>query len=113
MSAITTHILDISRGCPARDVIVLLERQTTTDWELVGAERTNDDGRVDDLLDPKAPLQTGNYRLTFDAETYFAEQLIESFYSQITVTFVVSDTNQHYHVPLLLSPFGYSTYRGS
>lgn len=114
MSAITTHILDVSAGVPARGVAVILERQLApTDWEIVGTDKTNDDGRVTDLLDSKVPLQTGNYRLTFDAETYFAEQLRESFYSEITVTFVVSDTNQHYHVPLLLSPFGYSTYRGS
>ncbi len=114
MSAITTHILDISAGVPARGVIVILERQMPpTDWEIVGSGETNNDGRISDLLDSKAPLDTGNYRLTFDTETYFAERLIENFYPQITVTFTVNDPTQHYHVPLLLSPFGYSTYRGS
>jgi len=113
MSVITTHILDVSKGCPARSVPVMLERQTTTGWEIVGKGATDDNGRLCDLLDSEAILQTGNYRLTFDTETYFAQQQIENFYPQVTVAFVVRDAAQHYHVPLLLSPFGYSTYRGS
>ncbi len=113
MSAITTHILDVSAGCPARSVPVTLERQTTTDWEIVGKGATDEDGRLRDLLDSEAILQAGNYRLTFDTETYFANQQIEGFYPQVTVAFTVRDAAQHYHIPLLLSPFGYSTYRGS
>ncbi len=113
MSAITTHILDVSKGCPARDVPVTLERQTTTGWEIIGEGATDEDGRLRDLLGSKAILQTGNYRLTFDTETYFAKQQIEGFYPQVTVAFTVNDAAHHYHVPLLLSPFGYSTYRGS
>ncbi len=113
MSAITTHILDVSSGTPARGVPVILERQTSSDWEIVGKGATDDDGRLRDLLDAEAILQTGYYRLTFDTETYFAGQHIEGFYPQVTVAFTVRDAAQHYHVPLLLSPFGYSTYRGS
>jgi len=113
MSAITTHILDVSKGCPARGVPVTLEQQTKTGWEIVGKGATDEDGRLRDLLDSKAILQTGNYRLAFDTETYFAKQQIEGFYPQVTVAFTVRDAAQHYHVPLLLSPFGYSTYRGS
>ena len=113
MSAITTHILDVSKGCPARGVPVMLERQKTTGWEIVGKGATDEDGRLRDLLDSKMILQTGNYRLTFDTETYFAQQQIEGFYPQVIVAFIVRDAAQHYHVPLLLSPFGYSTYRGS
>ncbi len=113
MSAITTHILDVSAGCPAHSVPVTLERQTTTDWEIVGKGATDEDGRLRDLLDSEAILEAGNYRLTFDTETYFANQQIEGFYPQVTVAFTVRDAQQHYHVPLLLSPFGYSTYRGS
>jgi len=113
MSAITTHILDVSSGSPARGVSVTLERQTLSDWELIGKGVTDDDGRLRDLLDLEAILQTGNYRLTFDTETYFTQQQIEGFYPQVTVAFTVRDAAQHYHVPLLLSPFGYSTYRGS
>ncbi|HEY0658669.1 MAG TPA: hydroxyisourate hydrolase [Pyrinomonadaceae bacterium] len=113
MSAITTHILDVSKGCPARGVPVALERQTGAGWEIIGKGATDEDGRSRDLLDAEAILQAGNYRLTFDTETYFAQQQIKGFYPQVTVVFVVRDATQHYHVPLLLSPFGYSTYRGS
>ncbi len=113
MSAITTHILDISAGVPAIGVPVKLERETAEGWEVIGNGTTDDDGRLSNLLGSKAILQTGNYRLTFDTETYFAIQQIEGFYPQVTVAFTVRDAAQHYHVPLLLNPFGYSTYRGS
>lgn len=112
MSAITTHILDISSGSPARGVAVTLERHTETNWEIIGKGTTDEDGRVRDLLDPSAILQPGNYRLTFDTGNYFFDRQIDSFYPHVTVAFTVFDSS-HYHVPLLLSPFGYSTYRGS
>jgi 5-hydroxyisourate hydrolase len=113
MSAITTHILDVSAGVPARGVPVTLERQTETGWEIIGKGETDEDGRLKDLLDLDAGLQTGNYRLTFDTGAYFQKQQIEGFYPQVTVAFIIRNATQHYHVPLLLSPFGYSTYRGS
>lgn len=113
MSAITTHILDVSTGLPARGVSVKLERQTSADWEVVGTGVTDEDGRLRDLLDSDAILQTGNYRLTFDTGNYFFDRQVDSFYPQVTVTFTVFSSREHYHVPLLLSPFGYSTYRGS
>jgi 5-hydroxyisourate hydrolase len=114
MSAVTTHILDVSTGFPARGVPVILERQTEdTVWEVIGSGVTDEDGRVRDLLDSGAILQTGNYRLTFDTGAYFQKQQIEGFYPQVTVAFIVRSAAQHYHVPLLLSPFGFSTYRGS
>ncbi len=113
MSAITTHILDVSKGCPARGVPVMLEQQTATGWEIVGKGATDEDGRLRDLLNSEVILQTGNYRLTFDTGNYFSQQKIKSFYPQVTVAFAVRDAAQHYHVPLLLSPFSYSTYRGS
>ena len=113
MSAITTHILDVSAGSPARGVLVTLEIQTSADWEVIGKGVTDDDGRLRNLLASEANLSPGNYRLTFDTGNYFAQQQIEGFYPQVTVAFAVRDAAQHYHVPLLLSPFGYSTYRGS
>ncbi|HSK73931.1 MAG TPA: hydroxyisourate hydrolase [Pyrinomonadaceae bacterium] len=113
MSAVTTHILDVSTGFPARGVPVVLERQNSAGWEIIGKGKTDDDGRLRDLLDSDARLQAGNYRLTFDTESYFRQRQIEGFYPQVTVAFIVRDAAQHYHVPLLLSPFGYSTYRGS
>ena len=113
MSAITTHILDVSRGVTARGVPVVLERETSSGWEIIGKGATDEDGRLRDLLDASAILKAGNYRLTFDTKMYFAGQQIESFYPQVVVAFTVQDAAQHYHLPLLLSPFGYSTYRGS
>ena len=113
MSAITTHILDVSTGSPARGVSVTLEQQTTTGWETVGKGATDEDGRLRELLDSEAILQMGNYRLIFDTGNYFAQQQIEGFYPQVTVAFTVRNADQHYHIPLLLSAFGYSTYRGS
>lgn len=114
MSAITTHVLDISSGSPARGVPVVLEQETLAAvWEHIGKGTTDDDGRLRDLLAPDASLTPGNYRLTFDTGTYFAQQRIEGFYPQVIVAFNVRDASAHYHVPLLLSPFGYSTYRGS
>lgn len=113
MSAITTHILDVSAGVPAHGVPVVLERQTGTHWETVGEGVTDADGRARDLLAPDAGLLAGDYRLVFDTETYFARRQIEGFYPRVAVEFTVRDADSHYHVPLLLSPFGYSTYRGS
>lgn len=113
MNAITTHILDISTGFPARGVPVILERQISDGWKVIGKGETDEDGRLRNLMDSGAGLQEGNYRLTFDTGSYFASQKREGFYPQVVVTFTVRDARQHYHVPLLLSPFGYSTYRGS
>ncbi|MGC2238264.1 MAG: hydroxyisourate hydrolase [Pyrinomonadaceae bacterium] len=113
MSAITTHILDVSTGFPARGVSVTLEWQADDNWEIVGKGATDNDGRLRDLLASDADFRAGNYRLTFDTETYFANQKIEGFYPSVTIVFNVREAAQHYHVPLLLSPFGYSTYRGS
>jgi 5-hydroxyisourate hydrolase len=113
MSAITTHILDVSQGRPARGVRVALEFRDADGWRAVGAGVTDADGRARDLLAPDAAFSAGEYRLTFDTGAYFAEHRTASFYPQVTVCFTVRDAAQHYHVPLLLSPFGYSTYRGS
>ncbi len=111
MSAITTHILDLSRGRPAAGVEVRLEAEREERWEVLGAGTTDPDGRAGSLLD--RPLSRGRYRLTVETEPYFAAQGRETFYPRVQVTFEVRDAGQHYHVPLLLSPFGYSTYRGS
>lgn len=112
MSQITTHILDVSAGVPARGVAVTLERQTSEGWKVIGEGVTDDDGRLRDLLASDAVLQIGNYRLNFDTGNYFSAKKIDSFYPFVTIAFTVFDSS-HYHVPLLLSPFGYSTYRGS
>jgi 5-hydroxyisourate hydrolase len=114
MSAITTHILDISQGRPAQDVPVRLEIQGTDgSWLMLGKGVTDMDGRLKDLLPDDFNLQPGIYRLSFDTAAYFEIQNLRSFYPHVVVVFIVENTQQHYHVPLLLSPFGYSTYRGS
>ena len=113
MSAITTHILDTSRGRPAGGVRVVLEIRGFEDWEILGQGRTDDDGRLKDLLPDTADLRAGAYRLTFHTADYFVAQGVESFFPEVVITFLVADAAAHYHVPLLLSPFGYSTYRGS
>jgi 5-hydroxyisourate hydrolase len=114
MSAITTHVLDTSQGRPASGVAVTLEIQTTEGaWRLVGQGATDTDGRLQSLLADDATPATGTYRLTFDTGAYFRAHQREGFYPHVSIVFDVRDAAQHYHVPLLLNPFGYSTYRGS
>ena len=111
---ITTHVLDTSLGKPAANVGVTLEQLDSYGaGHVIGQSRTNADGRARDLIAEGEPLEAGRYRLTFDVGAYFTETRRESFYPVVTVTFEVGDATQHFHVPLLLSPFGYSTYRGS
>ena len=110
-SAITTHVLDTSIGGPAVNVAARLERITETETVKVGMSATNADGRITDLLD--GPLDLGRYRLTFDTASYFAERGVPCFFPEVAILFEVKDTAQHHHVPLLLSQFAYSTYRGS
>ena len=113
-SPITSHVLDTARGRPADGIAVVLEYwQDGTDWKVLGRSRTDDDGRVTDLLPPTHQLQKGIYRLMFDTGTYLHNCETPYFYPCVPVMFEVREPKQHYHVPLLLSPFGYATYRGS
>ncbi len=111
-SPITTHVLDTARGCPAAGVPVCLERQVGDSFDVVGRGVTNGDGRVADLL-PPGTLTAGVYRITFQTGAYYESLAAQGFYPYAQIVFVVRDVSQHYHVPLLLSPYGYSTYRGS
>ncbi|HMF55385.1 MAG TPA: hydroxyisourate hydrolase [Pyrinomonadaceae bacterium] len=115
MSTITTHILDISRGRPASSVQVSLEMQNNADgsWRALSEAWTDEDGRVKVFILPGTNLDVGIYRLIFDVGAYFSALGIKCFYPQVSVAFKIEDAAQHYHIPLLLSPFGYSTYRGS
>ena len=113
MSPITTHVLDIAKGSPAENVPIQLESWINSEWQLLGRGSTNADGRLTNLLEPGS-LAKGNYRISFDSEKYFISQNIQSFfYRVVRIEFEILNPEQHYHVPLLLSPFGYSTYRGS
>jgi 5-hydroxyisourate hydrolase len=106
---ITTHVLDTSRGRPAGGIPVRLEVQAGHGWRELGSGATDGDGR---LRDPGwGPIEQGTYRLTFDTSGYYREQ--GSFYPEVAIVFWVDDPAQHYHLPLLLSPFAYTTYRGS
>ena len=111
MSYITTHVLDTSTGRPAAGVGVRLERRVADDWRDVGRGETDADGRLRSLA-PAAP-EPGVYRLTFDTGRYFDAQGGRGFYPFVTIVFETAPGQEHYHVPLLLNPYGYSTYRGS
>jgi 5-hydroxyisourate hydrolase len=103
MAGITTHILDTSKGSPASGVPVSLEVERAGGWETVGRGITDADGRLRTLTEGKA-LEKATYRLRFETGGFFPE---------VTITFRVDTPGEHYHVPLLLSPYGYTTYRGS
>lgn len=111
-SPITTHVLDVSLGRPAAGVPVTLARASSLGFTEIGRGTTNEDGRVTDLLAP-GTLVAGTYRISFDLLPYFAKDGRGSFYPHVDIVFTVAAPGEHYHVPLLLSPFGYSTYRGS
>jgi 5-hydroxyisourate hydrolase len=109
---LSTHVLDTARGLPAVGVPIRLEAATDTGWRLLTVSRTDDDGRARDSL--SAAAAPGLYRLKFDTAAYFTDQGVkEFFYPEVVVCFAVIDPGARYHVPLLLSPFAYSTYRGS
>lgn len=113
-SPITTHVLDLATGRPASGVVVTLARIEADDRARPLASGTTDlDGRIRDLLPPGHALDPGTYRLRFATRDYFAAQGVQSFHPTVAIDFAVDDPGGHYHVPLLLSPFGYSTYRGS
>lgn len=112
MKSISTHVLDISRGKPAAGVPVTIERKEDGGFTRVRAGETDADGRIKDLV-AEGELTEGTYRVTFDTGAYFAAAGVEGFYPEASVVFVVRDASAHYHVPLLLSPYGFSTYRGS
>ncbi|HEV2749147.1 MAG TPA: hydroxyisourate hydrolase [Gemmatimonadales bacterium] len=112
MTGITTHVLDTARGRPAADIAVSLSRRAGEAWTELAAARTDASGRVANLLPEGLKNPTGTYRLRFDTGTYFKAQGVASFHPFIEIVFDLRDT-EHYHVPLLVSPFGYTTYRGS
>jgi 5-hydroxyisourate hydrolase len=113
MSRISTHILDLMHGRPANDVPVKLERQQASgSWQSISSARTDRDGRCSQLLEQEE-LSPGVYRLSFDTRTYFDAHKLNGLYPVVEVTFYVRDGESHFHIPLLLSANGYTTYRGS
>ena len=112
MSRITTHVLDTSLGKPVPGVPVSLLVRDATGFRELAQGVTDSDGRLRELL-PSHPLQAATYQLVFEVAGYFRAGSRPSFFERVTLEFHVSEPSEHHHVPLLLSPFGYSTYRGS
>ena len=110
---ITTHILDISIGKPAAGIRVSLARVDNARRVSVGSGTTDAEGRLRDLVPKAAKVNAGVFELIFETGTYFRARGVEPFHPQVTVTVEITDPAQHYHVPLLVSPYGYTTYRGS
>ena len=121
---ISTHVLDNATGTPVAAVPIKLWVYDTTvhaNWRLVAQSVTNTDGRVktwhtadpdaDEVIQPD--LMSGQYRLHFDLQRYYLDKTLPVFYPYVDIVFILHDAAQHYHIPLLLSPYGYSTYRGS
>jgi 5-hydroxyisourate hydrolase len=107
--SLSTHVLDTARGRPAGGMPVRLDQYVGDTWKPLAEAAADDDGRLRDLPAPGP----GTYRLRFGTGPYFAEQGVETFYPEVIVIFAIADADEHYHVPLLVSPYGYSTYRGS
>jgi len=113
MKRISTHVLDIALGTPAKDVPVRFERQDGNAWRLLASTRTDQDGRCAQLVPESEALLPGTYRLSFDTSAYFNAHEVQGLYPTVEIAFQVRDGNQSFHIPLLLSPNGYTTYRGS
>jgi 5-hydroxyisourate hydrolase len=110
---ISTHILDTAIGRPAADVPVSLSRQEQGQWLLLSESKTDADGRARQLLPENIALQTGLYRIRFETADYYESQHLSGLYPYVEIAFEVRDTQGHYHIPLLLTANGYTTYRGS
>jgi len=113
LNGISTHVLDTARGRPATGIAVSLEMRVGSEWSRLASATMDENGRANNLIPTAAPFERGTYRLIFEVAAYFRAQGVEAFYSQVSVTFEVRNSDEHYHVPLLLSPWGYTTYRGS
>ncbi len=111
-SYITTHVLDTTTGIPGKGIQITLKGFTNSFWKPITVGVTNNDGRIADLLPPGKKLEAGNYQLIFNTADYYKENQQEGFYPEVSIQFIVTNYD-HYHVPLLLNPYGYTTYRGS
>ena len=113
VNRVSTHVLDIAQGKPAKAVPVRLERRAAADWVVLGSSVTDSNGRCSQLLPEGQELGPGLYRLAFDTASYHLEQKSEGLYPIVEITFQVREGESQFHIPLLLSPYGYTMYRGS
>jgi 5-hydroxyisourate hydrolase len=113
VSGISTHVLDLTRGRPASGVAVLLARESSGEWVEVSSRKTDRDGRVASMLRENEAAETGLYRLHFETAPYFRAHSVEPLHPFVEVFFEIRNPSEHYHIPLLLTPYSYSTYRGS
>jgi 5-hydroxyisourate hydrolase len=110
--SISTHVLDVMRGAPAAGLgVTLSRREPDGDWKVVGDSVTDSDGRIRELTDDD--LEAGEYQLRFDTRPYFERSGLDAFYPEVIVVFNVGDPSSHVHVPVLLSAYGYTTYKGT
>jgi 5-hydroxyisourate hydrolase len=109
---LTTHILDTTKGKPAEGVAIILYQGGNDEWNEIARGITNSDGRIKNLLSSDSKLQIGIYKMRFETKDYFDKTSTPTFYPYVEIIFDIQ-TSEHYHIPLLLNPFGYSTYRGS
>lgn len=109
-SPITTHVLDLTTGKAAPGILVELDFKKRFGWKKLGSGKTNADGRIENFLSPGASIEAGDYRLRFNVEKYKGKK---AFFPEVNLLFRINEVKRHYHVPLLLSEFGYSTYRGT
>jgi 5-hydroxyisourate hydrolase len=112
MSQVTTHILDTARGKAAEGMTVMMFQQQGETWRQISLQASDDNGRISDLIQDDVVLEPGQYRLRFETKAYFELAGTVCFYPFVEITFNITGP-EHYHIPLLISPFGYTTYRGS
>ncbi len=112
MSQITSHVLDTTKGIPAEGIRAMLYKGGNDEWALITSNTTNADGRIPKLLPTDEPVEKGIYKMRFETKDYFDRNQIPTFYPYVEIIFEIASTD-HYHIPLLLNPYGYTTYRGS
>ncbi|MCU1728005.1 hydroxyisourate hydrolase [Pseudomonas sp. 7P_10.2_Bac1] len=110
---LSVHVLNLENGLPSPGVNVTLEKHVGQTWQLLNQGVTNEQGRIGELFPAQKALETGEYRVVFKTGEYFKKEGRDTFFPEIPVIFEVKNADQHYHIPLLLSPYGFSTYRGS
>ena len=110
---LSVHVLNLENGLPSPGVNVTLEQHVGKDWQALSQGVTNEQGRIGELFPAKQALEAGEYRVVFKTGEYFKKVGRDTFFPEIPVIFEVKNVDQHYHIPLLLSPYGFSTYRGS